>query len=291
MSGNAYQVEPPKPVGELANFIQQVKAQAGPDECILLGFDFPIGLPFAYAQKAGLHNFVSALPEFGQGIWQDFYNVSLTVDQISVYRPFYPYRPGGTSHQILLNKLGFHSINELRRECEKAPPQARSASPLFWTLGAQQVGKAALNGWEQVIVPGINDPSLEVVIWPFCGKMSEILRPGRIIIAETYPAQYMHQLNILSPHKRFSKRKQFDRMKAAVKLIRVAEQYGVEIHPELEISIREGFGSEKSGEDRFDAVLGLLGMLRFFTGVDQLPEPGNPKLTQIEGWILGLAYQ
>jgi hypothetical protein len=289
LSGNSYQVGPVKPVGDLADFLLRIKGMGGPEGCTLLGFDFPIGLPYIYAQRAGIHNFLAALPEFGQGQWQDFFNVSHTADQISLYRPFYPFRPGDTSRQHLLDKLGFQSIEDLRRECEKAPPQERSAAPLFWTLGAQQVGKAALTGWEQVIVPGLNDLSLDTVIWPFSGKMSTLIRPGRIIIGETYPAQYLHQLNITSAHKRFSKRKPRHRTMAAPRLMRIAELYGIEVHPDLETTIEEGFGSEKDGEDRFDAVLGLFGMLRFFIGKERLPDPVTPKIREIEGWILGLA--
>jgi hypothetical protein len=291
LSGNSYLVKPPQPVGVLADFLQRLNSQAGPEGCLLLGFDFPIGLPYAYAQKAGLHSFLAALPEFGRGEWHDFYNVSLTADQISIKRPFYPDLPGGTSRQHLLDKLGFDSIDDLRRECENSPPQVRSAAPLFWTLGAQQVGKAALNGWEQVIVPGLNDPSLDILIWPFSGKMSSLIRPGRIIIAETYPTQYLHQLNLINPQRRFSKRRQSDRAEAAARLISTLNSRKIKIHQILEQSLRDGFGPRQAGDDRFDAVIGLLGMLRFFTGTDRVPEPKTREITQIEGWILGLAAE
>jgi hypothetical protein len=41
--------------------------------CILAGFDFPIGLPSAYALKAGVMDFLSALPFFGFAEWSKFY--------------------------------------------------------------------------------------------------------------------------------------------------------------------------------------------------------------------------
>ena len=289
--GDSFQVEPPEPVGELEDFLHRLKTKSGPEGCVLLGFDFPIGLPFTYAQKAGIHNFLKSLPKFGQGEWQDFYHVAYSADQISIQRPFYPFRPGGTTRQHLLDKLELQSIDELRRECEKAPPQERAASPIFWTLGAQQVGKAALNGWEQVIVPGLTNPSLDIVIWPFSGYISELIRPERIIIAETYPAQYLHQLDLLDDQIRFSKLRQSDRAMAAARLIQTAEKYSIMINPELETSMRDGFGPKKDGDDRFDAVLGLFGMLQFFTGLKQLPEPDQPRLRQIEGWILGLPLE
>jgi hypothetical protein len=41
----------------------------------------------------------------------------------------------------------------LRRQCERATPTRRAACPLFWTLGSNQVGKAAISGWQEVIAP------------------------------------------------------------------------------------------------------------------------------------------
>ena len=255
---------------------------------ILLGFDFPIGLPYAYAQQAGIGNFLDWLPQLGHQKWRDFYRVAETADQISIYRPFYPYRPGGTSRQQLLEKLGFQSIDALRRECEKSPPLMRPAAPLFWTLGAQQVGKAAINGWEKIIVPGLKNPNLDIVLWPFSGSMSELIHPGKIIIAEIYPAQYLHQLCLITPKRRFSKRQQSDRVGAAKKLFQFAGLNSIEIHPVLESQMQVGFGSGDNGDDLFDAVVGIFGMLQFFIRKVRLPEPSNTIQTQIEGWILGL---
>ena len=34
---------------------------------VLVGFDFPIGLPLSYARRAGIESFLSALPQFGDG--------------------------------------------------------------------------------------------------------------------------------------------------------------------------------------------------------------------------------
>jgi hypothetical protein len=85
---------------------------------------------------------------------------------------------------------------ELRRRCDLAHAGRRAASPLFWTLGAQQVGKAAIHGWKEVLVPGIGMRELDVWIWPYSGQLMNLLRPGRIIIAETYPAEVYTHLGI-----------------------------------------------------------------------------------------------
>ena len=290
-TGDHYLVQPTELVGDLSNFLNRMVNWAGTGGCVLIGLDYPIGLPYTYAQLAGISNFCSALSVFGKDEWRRFYDVAESADQISLLRPFYPYRPGGTRRQFLLNKLGIGSIDELLRRCEKAPPLQRPAAPLFWTLGAQQVGKAAINGWQNVLAPGLKDPNLDLAIWPFSGRMAELVRPGKVIVAETYPAEFTHQLGLVSPHKRFSKRRQSDRVFAAERLIKQAVTTGIKINPELERSLVEGFGLSPTGEDRFDAVVGLVGMLQIISGVRYFSEPETEKIREIEGWIFGLASE
>lgn len=56
-------------------------------------------------------------------------------------------------HQHLFDLLGFTNGTELLRRCERATADRSDACTLFWTLGANQVGKAAINGWQEVIIP------------------------------------------------------------------------------------------------------------------------------------------
>jgi hypothetical protein len=69
---------------------------SGEDEYIQLGFDFPTDLPFAYAHKVSLHNFAPP-PEIWLMAGARFLQCLPLADQKSIYRPFHPYRPGGTS--------------------------------------------------------------------------------------------------------------------------------------------------------------------------------------------------
>ena len=123
--------------------------------CTLLsGFDFPIGLPESYGQKTGLGDFCSALDAFGYGSWSKFYDVADIADEISLSRPFYPRRSSSTARQIhLLEAHGCRSIEDLLRRCERATTSRRAASSLFWTLGGNQVGKAAISGWKEIVGP------------------------------------------------------------------------------------------------------------------------------------------
>jgi hypothetical protein len=142
-----------------------------------VGFDFPIGLPQIYARRAGIHDFLSFLEEFQQGRWKEFDQVAEHPEQISLQRPFYPQRPGHARQAHLLQGLGVDHVDQLRRACERARLGRRAAAPLFWTMGGQQVGKAALCGWREVLNPS-------VCIWPFQGRLDDLLRPGRIVVAE-----------------------------------------------------------------------------------------------------------
>lgn len=49
-------------------------------------------------------------------------------------------------------------------------------------------------GWKEVLVPGLRDPALDPAIWPFSGRLAELAQPGKLVIAETYPAEYYPRL-------------------------------------------------------------------------------------------------
>jgi hypothetical protein len=50
--------------------------------------------------------------------------------------------------------------------------------------------------------------------------------------------------------------------------------------------IEDGFGPG-GGDDRFDAAVGLFGMLNVVLGRRPSGEPDDPVVRRIEGWILG----
>jgi len=62
----------------------------------------------------------------------------------------------------------------------------------------------------------------------------------------------------------------------------------VQLSAALAGDIRDGFGDSPDGEDRFDATVGLFGMLNVIFGHRLSGEPPDPVVRQIEGWILGL---
>lgn len=286
LAAGGYAALAPQPVGSLDDFMASMVAAAGPGGTVLAGFDFPLGLPRAYAQAAKIDNFTAALADFGRGRWRDFYTPAERADEIDLRRPFYPARPGGTRHRDLYQALGFSSINALRRRCDLATATRFAASPLFWTLGGQQVGKAAISGWRDLLAPARRRGEA-LSLWPFDGGLADLLdRPG-IVVAETYPGEVYSHLRLRVGAANKSKRRQADRRDDGDTLLDWAAAARVQIAAALTADIRDGFGDTTTGEDRFDATVGLFGMLN--VALDLRP-PGDPTervLRQVEGWILG----
>jgi len=96
VSGRVWQLADPEPVGDTASLVERLQARAEQQGCLLMGFDFPIGLPAWYGNHTGLGSFPEALAAFGSGEWQSWYRVAEHASEISIHRPFYPMRPGGT---------------------------------------------------------------------------------------------------------------------------------------------------------------------------------------------------
>jgi len=277
-SDSDYQISAPEHVGDLGSLLPAIHKQAGKDSYSLVGFDFPIGLPAYYAKKARIRSFKGFLRIAGHGKWGAFYDVAEERTEISVRRPFYPFRPGGTKQRYLLEAHGAASMDRLRRRCELKQSDRKPACPVFWTLGAQQVGKGAIVGWRDVIAPAIRSNS--TFLWPFDGPLQKLFRRGRTVVAETYPAEYYRRLcpSLLKG----SKLHQDDRRKGGKELLRWVKDTPIEISSELRTSITNGF---PQGDDAFDAIVGLLGMIEVVLGQR---EPGDPEeVRKVEGWILG----
>jgi len=289
-----YTAHAPELVGEPGTLVERLVAQAGPRGCVLLGFDFPIGLPARYAECVCIRDFLALLPQLGHGDWSEFYTVAERPDQIGLRRPFYPQfsrRKGEARLSHLLDGLELE-VSDLRRRCEQARSGRRAASPLFWTVGGQQVGKAAISGWKDVLGPALRS-GLDVAVWPFSGSLFKLFRPGRMVIAETYPAEFYTHLGVrFSANRRgekSGKRVQPDRAANAPVLLAWARTAHVRLAPALQAELQDGFGTSADGEDRFDATVGLLGMLNVVLKRRPPGEPDNEVVHRIEGWILGQA--
>jgi hypothetical protein len=274
----SYRAHASRTVGPLETFWERFGRQAGSGPA-LLGFDFPIGLPRAYAERAGIADFVVALKELDER----FYTVAGRQDEICLGRPFYPMRPGGCRRQQLLDGLGLGSWSDLLRRCERPAASGPAACAVFWTLGGQQVGKAAISGWRDLLVPALRKGP-DLALWPFQGSLDELLARHRFVVAETYPAQFYRHLGL---DLKGGKGSQAVRWSNAAALFAWAETAGVCLDPALVDEIEDGFGPGGSGDDRFDAVVGLFGILDVALDRRSSGAPEDPIVHRVEGWILG----
>jgi hypothetical protein len=51
--------------------------------------------------------------------------------------------------------------------------------------------------------------------------------------------------------------------------------------------LAEGFGTDAAGEDRFDSLVGLLGLIGVLEGLRPDLVPDDPWVRRWEGWVLG----
>ena len=270
----------PKPVTNHTDLILSMRRKVGENGCALVGFDFPIVVPARYASAARIEEFKSFLLGLGTGVWIDFFDCAEVPAEISIHRPFYPFKPGGTKQAHVLTALGLQNIDDLLRQCERKQNGRRAACALFWTLGANQVGKGAIVGWRDVLAPALRDDK-NVALWPFDGRLDDLLQPGKIVIAETYPAE-CYGWFFSEPLR--GKGKLEARRGVGPHFLNWAINRGVALEDSLRSKIEAGF---PEGDDAFDAVVGLFGMIEIVTGRRQAGDPSDNGIRKLEGWILG----
>jgi hypothetical protein len=133
-----------------------------------------------------------------------------------------------------------------------------------------------------VLAPALRD-ARPVSLWPFDGPLRSLLVQGNLVVAETYP----QNATAGSPKPRFgSKRNEGHRREFGASLLRWADARSVMLANCLTEDIRSGF---PQGDDAFDAVVGLFGMLQVCLGQRALGEPDDREIREVEGWILGRA--
>jgi hypothetical protein len=275
-----YRAQAPVLAGDHFGLLNRIKDEIGETGTAVVGFDFPIGIPARYAALLGITEFKPFLMQLGQGDFSDFYRISASSAEVSKYRPFYPFRPGGTKQSHLWSGLGLTCIDDLRRKCELANGGRRAACPLFWTLGANQVGRAAIIGWRDVLAPALSKEN-PVLLWPFDGSLGDLLKPGNTVVVETYPAECYGWFFQGAPLR--GKGKPEVRRGVAPALLNWAQLANVTLDPELRRTIEDGFPND----DAFDAAAGLFGMLEVLTNRRESGEPDDEKVRTLEGWILG----
>lgn len=294
-AARGWQLGAPEPVGDPGTVLARLAARASPADLaagggtVALGVDLPLGLPAGYARRhAREPDFVAFLK--GLAARPDFFRVCDTLAEVSGARPFYP-RVGraGMTRAAHAAALGIPSLG---RACDAATDARAAGAPLFWTLGANQAGKAALSAWREMLIPALFSP-VPPRLWPFQGSLRALLRDcaehgGGVVLAETYPAEAMAQLAV---RRLGSKRRQADRAAMAPAIRAALRRLGVRPTRELAAVLSDGFGADAAGEDRFDCVLGVLCVIAVLDGVRPDHIPADPAIRRWEGWVLGQAKE
>ena len=282
---DVYRVTVPMQVRDPRDLVAAAARQASRGG-VVLGFDFPIGVPRVYAQRAGIRRFLEVLPELGSGQWLEFFTVAEHPNEVSLKRPFYPQRPGGTLRSHLIEGLGVSAMDDLLRRCDFGNGDRNKACALFWTLGGNQVGRAAISGWREMLIPAMHSLQSECGIWPFHGDVKSLIASRAAVVVETYPGDACVQLGLGAPGRGWSKRDRGDRIDKGRVLQRCALQMQVDLR-QIDAIIGDGFDHSDVGEDQFDSVVGLLGMLGVVLDVRGDGVPPDDAVTSIEGWIFG----
>ncbi|HEY7576574.1 MAG TPA: hypothetical protein VH855_03175 [Acetobacteraceae bacterium] len=276
--GDGWRLAAPAPVGEVATFRARLQDLAA-GGAVALGVDLPIGLPRAYAAMLSERDFLHFLATTATR--PDFFQVCATLTEIGPDRPFYPARGvRGMTRAAHAVALGLDGAAGLSRACDRATAERPAGAPLFWTLGANQSGKAAIAAWQHLLLPALG----AIRLWPFAGSYRDLLAPGATALAETYPAEALRHLGI---RLKGSKRRQADRAAVADRLCEAMQRLAVIPNLDLQHAAADGFGGDGAGEDRFDCVLGVLCVLNVLAGNRPDTAPPDPWIHLWEGWVLG----
>ena len=287
MRSDKYVAHAPRLVGRAGGLRERMHIPAGSSRPALLGFDFPIGVPRAYARLAGIEDFTVWFRELNPS--GEFFAVADDLSDVSVARPFFPARiahkrPG--VKREFRTALGLSASGALRR-CDLAHCRRRAASEMFWALGPQAVGKATLSGWRDVVAPALADSAHRCAMWPFDGELGDLLDTTDAVIVEAYPADAYIQLGLRMGSRGTAKTRQEDRRADGPLLLEICRRGGVRPDRDLAAQIRDGFGSDRAGEDRFDATVGLLAMIATVRRRTEPDLPDDPCVRRCEGWVFG----
>lgn len=276
----------PRPVGPTDTLAARLIAAAAGGAAVL-GLDVPLGLPRLYAAR---HASAPDFPAFLRTLAKrpSFFAVAATLEEVSPDRPFYPARGArGMSRAAHAAALGLPDPSCLGRRCDLRTTTRPAGAPLFWTLGANQAGKAAISAWRDLLLPALGGRT-PIRLWPFEGTLAELALPGTLVLAETYPAECYRHIGVRLAG---SKRSRAARRAAGGPLVGWAREAGVTLAPDLAAAIADGFGADAAGEDRFDCVCGLFGVLNVLLGRRSEGYPDDPALLRWEGWVLGQTDQ
>lgn len=277
--GRAWRMGAPRPAPDLGALAAALMREGAP---AVLGLDLPLGVPRLYATQRPESGFVEFLRRRAGDA--GFFTVSPTLETVGLDAPFYPLRGlKGMTRASHAAALGLPGAEALHRWCDSATATRPAGAPPFWTLGANQSGKAGLSAWREWLAPALAEGA-PIDLWPYAGPLHGLLRAGRLAVAEVYPAEALRQLGL---RLRGSKRDRAARLTLAGPLREAMGRLRVTPAPELAAAIVDGFGADAAGEDRLDCTLGLLALIAVLDGHRADFIPDDEAVRRWEGWVLG----
>lgn len=277
--GARWRIEAPAPAPDGRRLAAALLAEGAP---LALGLDLPLGVPRGYAAARPERDF----PGFLAARAGDprFFAVNATLATVCRDAPFYPARGAkGMTRAAHAAALGLDGPRALNRWCDGATARRPAGAPVFWTLGANQSGKAAIAAWRDWLAPDLA-AGAPLALWPFAGPLHTLLRAGRAALAEVYPAEALRQLGLRLPG---SKRDAAARRAFAAPLAAAMAGLAADPSPALRTALAEGFGADAPGEDRLDCTLGVLALIAVLDGRQPDHIPADAVLRAWEGWVLG----
>ena len=274
----------------MLNEFRQSLSDHGTQHAVWLGLDMPIGFVDTWYggtkhEGANVKDFKALLTLLETDEWREFFDVCQSPDEIRHRRPFYP-QSSGTKGSVkrdhLIKALGLADFDALHRACEFPTKTRNAACPSFWTLGANQVGKAMLHGLKHLILPGYGDG---FHIWPFMGDLASLCKSPGVTLIETYPGEIYGWLGDTSE---LTKSNQNSRKNYLHKLRDDARAKGNEINDTVWDDIKDGFSPDHGKDDAFDALVGVMGLIEIAEGRRPEHLPRTPSILEREGWIVGL---
>ena len=273
----------PVPVGDVATFPARLRAMAN-GGAVALGVDLPLGLPRAYAALLPERDFPHFLTTLATR--PDFFQVCTSLAEVGLGRPFYPARGvAGMTRAAHALALGFQGAHGLSRACDRATAERPAGAPLFWTLGANQSGKAAIAAWRDMLLPNLAS-----------GRRQHPAVAVRRCVPRTADARQGHAGGDLSGGSPAPSRHRLEGQQTTPG--RPGGGGGSPARgrwrrcrcspiPRSSTPSLTGFGSDPAGEDRFDCILGVLCVLNVLAGNRPDTAPADTWIRRWEGWVLG----
>jgi hypothetical protein len=106
-------------------------------------------------------------------------------------------------------------------------------------------------------------------------------------VAETYPSEACLHLGLTAPGRGWSKRDVVSRQRQGPGLLAWAAGRDVRLTNELRVAIGAGFGASAVGEDQFDSLVGVMGIVEVLLGGRGGGAPLDSDVVNVEGWIFG----